>query len=139
VSYTIGQAARAAGVTARAVRLYESKGLVAPAERSPSGYRVFTDEHVETLAFIRQGRRLGLSLDAITEIMDVAEHGTPCDRTRALLAERLVQIDRALADLHALRQSIERAAKAEVDASHTRRCALIEAAEPGPTMRQSAS
>jgi DNA-binding transcriptional MerR regulator len=60
-------------VTARAVRLYESKGLLPSADRSQSGYRVFGDTHVETLTFIRQARSLGLSLEAIAEIVNLDE------------------------------------------------------------------
>ena len=68
-SYTIGEAAKTAGVTRRAVRLYESKGLLPVPDRTGSGYRLFTDDDIAILAFIRRGRSLGLSLDAIAEIL----------------------------------------------------------------------
>lgn len=127
MSYTIGQAAKAAGVTARAVRLYESKGLLPEAARSPSGYRELTNDDVETLAFIRRGRSLGLSLDAIAEIVAAAADGAPCDRTRALLAQRVDEIDRAVADLQALRSAIVCAIDTPLDETAGQRCALIEA------------
>ncbi|MEO7573441.1 MAG: MerR family transcriptional regulator [Acidimicrobiales bacterium] len=88
-TYTIGQAANAAEITTRAARLYEARGLVEPAERTSAGYRVFTDENVEAFAFVRRARALGLSLDGIAEISAITQSGAPCDRTRALLAERL--------------------------------------------------
>ena len=126
MSYTIGEAAKAAGVTPRAVRLYESKGLLPQAERSPSGYRLLSGEAVETLGFIRRARSLGLSLDAIAEIIAIAANGAPCDRTRALLAKRLGDIDQAIADLHALRETIVTAASADVTGRSSTRCAVIE-------------
>lgn len=128
-TYTIGEAAEAAGVTTRAVRLYETKGLVPPPERTPSGYRVFTDAHVEVLEFVRRGRSLGLSLDAIAEIMDISASGQPCcDRTKDLLAQRLGQIDAAIADLQQLRQAISRAQNVTADQASGNRCVVIEQA-----------
>jgi DNA-binding transcriptional MerR regulator len=132
-TYTIGEAAQAAGVTARAVRLYEARGLVPAPDRTDSGYRLFTDEHLEVLRFIRRGRSLGLSLDAIAEIMEIADSGEPCcERTRALLSQRLDQIDATIADLRHLRELVVNAQTVSVDQLSGERCAVIEqAAKPG--------
>ncbi len=128
-TFTIGQAAKESGTTPRAVRLYESRGLVASAERTTSGYRVFTDDDVEALTFIRRARSLGLSLDAIAEIMEISQRGIPCcDRTRALLADRLTEIDAAITDLELLRQTVVAAQELEVDQTTGARCAVIEQA-----------
>ncbi len=125
-SYRVGAAAKAAGITSRAVRLYESKGLVPSADRTPAGYRLFTDEDIEVLTFIRRGRSLGLSLDAIAEIIAISDDGAPCDRTRALLTQRVEEIDAAIADLQRLRQVITRAQHVKVDAPAGSRCVLID-------------
>ncbi|WP_425465242.1 MerR family DNA-binding transcriptional regulator [Nonomuraea diastatica] len=52
----IGQAAQAAGLTRKAVRRYEAKGLLPPAERSAAGYRLYDEADVELLSFIRRAR-----------------------------------------------------------------------------------
>lgn len=128
-THTIGEAARAAGVSARAIRLYESKGLLPEAERTSSGYRVLTDDHIDALEFVRRGRSLGLSLDAIAEIMDIAASGEPCcDRTRSILAHRIVEIDAAMVDLQRLRATVERAQLVDVHQAEGARCAVIETA-----------
>lgn len=128
-TYSVGEAARAAGVSTRAVRLYEAKGLLAEPGRTSAGYRVLTDDHVDTLEFIRRGRSLGLSLNDIGEIMDIAASGRPCcDRTRALLARRVSQIDAAIADLTRLRATIVDAQLMPVDQVAGTRCAVIESA-----------
>jgi DNA-binding transcriptional MerR regulator len=44
---TVGEAARRAGVSAKAVRLYESRGILPPAERTEAGYRTYTEGDVE--------------------------------------------------------------------------------------------
>lgn len=134
MSYTIGQAATAAGVTPRAVRLYESNGLLPAADRLDSGYRVFGDRHVELLVFIRQARSLGLSLDAIAEIVDLAEREAPCERTAALLDDRLAEIDQAIADLRQLRATITRTQRNPSNAPG-HRCAVIENATTDATLR----
>ena len=127
--FTIGQAAKAAGMTARAVRLYESRGLIAAPDRTDAGYRLFTDDDVDTLTFIRGARTLGLPLDAISEVIELAKAGSPCERTCALLDQRVAEIDSAIADLQRLRRSITNAQRA---ASASRlgasRCAVIEMA-----------
>ena len=127
--HTIGEAATAARVTRRAVRLYESKGLVNPPQRTDSGYRLYTDSDIETLGFIRRARGLGLSLDAIAEIIEISRGGTvPCARTHALLAQRVTEIDAAIADLRHLRATIINAQRATVDQATSTVCPVIEQA-----------
>ena len=125
--YTISQAARAAGVTPRAARLYESKGLCGATDRSAAGYRMFTDTDVANLRFVRCARHLGLSLDAIAEIMTLADEGaSPCERACALLAQRVSDIDEAMSDLQHLRERIVSALTADVERAGSERCAIIE-------------
>lgn len=112
---TVGAAAEAAGVSAKAVRLWESKGLLPPAERTEAGYRLFTDEDVAVLRFIRQAKALDLSLAEIKNILDLQRGGaTPCSRVTELLDTHIAGIDRTLADLRQLRRTltaVQRAAR----------------------------
>ncbi len=128
--FTIGEAAKEAGVTTRAVRLYEAKGLLAAAERTDSGYRLFTSDDVETLSFIRRGRRLGLSLEGIAEILELSQGGAPCDRTRALLDERVHEIDATITDLQQLRATIVAARQTDCTEPGAIHCAMIETYTP---------
>ena len=130
--HTIGQAAKAAGVTPRAIRLYESRGLLRSPQRTAAGYRMLTDDDVDVLAFIRRGRRLGLSLDAIAEIMKMADNGEPCcDRTQALLAQRLAEVDTALAELQRLRATIAQAQRVQKGQRAGSRCIVVDAIAEG--------
>ncbi len=104
---TIGQAARAAGVTRKAIRVYEDKGLVAPAARTASGYRLFDPAEVDTLAFIRRARALGLHLDDVAEVLAVRRDGrSPCPSVRSRLDQRIGDIDTAIAELQQLRRTL---------------------------------
>ena len=104
---TVGAAAQAAGVSSKSVRLWESKGLLSPADRTEAGYRLFTDQDVAVLRFIRQAKALDLSLAEIKDILDLQRGGaTPCGRVTELLDTHIADLDRTLTDLRQLRRSL---------------------------------
>lgn len=104
---TIGQAAQAAGVTRKAVRLYEAKGLLPKADRTSAGYRLYGPADVELLAFIRRARTLGLRIDDIRDVLAVKNGGTPpCDTVRDLLDARIAEIDAMVSELLTLRETL---------------------------------
>lgn len=124
---TVGQAARAAGVTPKAVRLYEAKGLLRPAERSEAGYRLYADDDVATLQFIRQARTLGLRLDEIGDILNIRRAGTaPCHHVLRLVDQHISDIDRTIAELHQLRDALSGTRKAAAQACTGDVCRIIE-------------
>ena len=104
---TVGQAARRTGLTPKALRLYEARGLLEPAERTESGYRVYSQRNVDVLRFIRRARSLGLRLEEIKEIMDLERGGVqPCGEVLQLLGAHIQEIDRTIADLRTLRGTL---------------------------------
>ncbi|MBT2419373.1 heavy metal-responsive transcriptional regulator [Streptomyces sp. ISL-22] len=127
---TIGQAAKAAGLTRKAVRVYEAKGLLPAAERTTAGYRLYTQQDVELLTFIRRARTLGLHLDDIRDVLAIRDSGTPpCATVRDLLDARIAEIDTAVTELLALRQALaetRQRADARTDKQPVTVCAIIE-------------
>lgn len=104
---TIGEAASAIGVSAKAIRLWEARGLMPGIERTPAGYRLFGEDDLALLRFIRQARALGMSLGEIGDVLDLRRAGTaPCARVTQMLDERIREIDRALAALERLREAL---------------------------------
>ncbi|MET9735741.1 MerR family transcriptional regulator [Streptomyces sp. NPDC006458] len=102
-TYRISQLADRSGVPATTLRFYETAGLL-PAGRTASGYRVYDDNAVETLAFISSAKLLGLALEEIRELLDVRGEGV-CGSVRArmlpLITSRLRETDGRIAELRA--------------------------------------
>ena len=74
----IGEASHASGVSAKMIRYYESVGLVRPATRTESNYRVYGDDEVHVLRFIRRARTLGFSVEETSTLLDLWQ-----DKSRA--------------------------------------------------------
>ncbi|OII69610.1 MULTISPECIES: heavy metal-responsive transcriptional regulator [unclassified Streptomyces] len=102
-TYRISQLAERCGVPATTLRFYEDAGLL-PAERTPSGYRIYGEDAVERLAFISSAKLLGLALEEIRDLLDVREEGV-CASVRArmlpLIASRIQDTDGRVAELRA--------------------------------------
>jgi DNA-binding transcriptional MerR regulator len=101
--YRISELAGRSGVPATTLRFYEQAGLL-PASRSPSGYRIYDDDALERLAFISSGKSLGLPLEEIRDLLGVWEQGVCAavrERLRPLVAERIADADRRVAELSA--------------------------------------
>lgn len=106
-THTVGDAAKAIGVSAKAIRIWEAKGLLPPAERTEAGYRLFSDDDIAILRFILRARTLGLTLSEIKDILDLHRQGmAPCEQVTVLLDKHIRDIDRAIADLRALRTAL---------------------------------
>ena len=125
---TAGQAAARTGLTRKALRVYEAKGLLAEPERTAAGYRLYSADDIAVLAFIRQARTLGLHLDDIAEILTIHRRGSsPCDAVRGLFDTRVAEITAAIADLRALRRTLIQARDAAGCSRPTEQvCAIVE-------------
>jgi DNA-binding transcriptional MerR regulator len=69
ISFTIAELADQFGVTARAIRFYETKGLIKPTRKGQS--RIYSIGDQKRLAWILRGKRVGFSLEEIGELLDL--------------------------------------------------------------------
>ncbi len=74
----IGDIANATGISAKMIRYYEDIGLIRPAMRTLSGYRVYSDNDLQTLRFVRRARDLGFTVKQIDDLLTLWR-----DRSRA--------------------------------------------------------
>jgi DNA-binding transcriptional MerR regulator len=130
----IGEIAARSGVTTKTIRYYESIGLLDEPERTASGYRDYTADAVERLAFIRDAQASGLMLTEITSVLELKAAGaSSCEHTRQLLERHLADLDDQIARLQATRSQLEvlmaRAVDLDpTDCTDTLRCQVIAAA-----------
>ncbi|MFF8271287.1 MerR family transcriptional regulator [Streptomyces sp. NPDC016562] len=68
--YSIGELARRTGLTVKTIRFYSDRGIVAPTDRSPAGYRLYGIDAVARLDLVRTLRELGLDLPTIRKVVD---------------------------------------------------------------------
>ncbi len=99
---TIGQLARSAEVATTALRYYERAGLLLPTGRSRAGYRLYDQNSVERLEFIRAGQAVGFTLGDMRTLLEL-DGDSPCKQVQALIERRLSEIDEKLADLRRVR------------------------------------
>ncbi len=104
---TIGRIAEAAGVSVETVRYYQREGILHVPARSKSGWRQYDDRYLHTIAYIKQGQRLGLSLAEIKQLLRVvSSDGSFCRQVRAVSRERLVKIEADLRELLRTRREL---------------------------------
>ncbi len=100
----IGQLAQESGFTAKTLRYYEEIGLVRPTARSDSGYRLYRDDLIRRLRFVRRAKALGLALTDIRTILRISDEGrVPCEHVMAVVDRDLERIDAQLRRLRDLR------------------------------------
>ncbi|MGH2392543.1 MAG: MerR family transcriptional regulator [Candidatus Limnocylindria bacterium] len=106
---TIGEIARRSGFTVKALRYYESRGLLPTSERRPSGYRIYVEADLHRLDFIKQAKALGLTLEAIRELVvasRVPNGAGPRPRLLRVLEGRIEHTTRQIAMLTRLRDKL---------------------------------
>ncbi len=133
--FTVGQAAKRIGISKKAIRLYEERGLLPDVRRSQSGYRLFDEADLGVLRFIRQARSIGLGLDEIKDVLALQRSGQrTCGRVASLLDAHIAEIDRTLSELYDLRATLS-TARATADSGSGQDdaavCHIIETDVPG--------
>lgn len=98
-TYQVGAVARIAGVSVRTLHHYESIGLLAPSARTSAGYRLYDDQDLLRLQQILIGRKLGLPLEGIRQLLD----DPTADRRELLLQQRAQLLERVRVDQAVIR------------------------------------
>ncbi len=104
---TISEVGREYGISRSTLLYYDSIGVLSPRARTPSGYRLYSEDDCSRLAQLRLYRNAGLSLQQIASLLASSESGDHVDsRTVLLLQKRLAAINEEIAALRAQQQTI---------------------------------
>ncbi len=99
-SYTRGALSKRTGCNIETIRYYESIGLLADPPRTRAGHRVYSQDHLRRLTFVRRCRQLGFSLREIRSLLRLIEGGeSACAEVHALTLDHVADVQRKIADL----------------------------------------
>jgi MerR family transcriptional regulator, copper efflux regulator len=103
----IGAVAKESGLPVKTIRYYDEIGLLKTQGRTEGGYRVFADDTLTRLGFIRRAQSLGLTLTEIKEFLDVHDQGDlPCAHIQIKLEDKLADIEKQIQQLQVLKHEL---------------------------------
>lgn len=101
--FQIGALSAETGVNIETIRYYERIGIMPPPPRTQGGQRVYGDDHLKRLTFIRRSRELGFSLDEIRALLGLAGgHAFTCAEVRDMAHAHVAGIRQKVRDLKRL-------------------------------------
>ncbi len=104
----IGQAATATGITAKMIRYYESINLIPPGRRSDSGYRIYGDNDLHALRFVKRARTLGFSLEQIRELLSLWQNKERASAdVKTIATGHVAELNQRIAELTEMRDTLQ--------------------------------
>ncbi len=107
VTYKIGEVARRADVNKETVRYYEKRNLIPEPDRRRSGYRIFTQRHIDQIRFIKRAQQLGFTLSEIKELLELRmdEH-TTCSEIKNEAQDKYQDVVKKIEDLQRIKETL---------------------------------
>lgn len=131
--YRIGELAKLADVTPDTIRYYEKQQMMDHEVRTEGGFRLYTENDLQRLKFIRYARQLGFTLDSIRELLSIRidpEHHT-CQESKVLCKSDCRRL-KPIAELQTMQRSLQRLNDACCGTAHSSvYCSILEATEQG--------
>jgi MerR family transcriptional regulator, copper efflux regulator len=122
----IGDVSQESGVSTKMIRYYEQIGLIPPAHRTESGYRVYRDNDVHTLRFIRRARDLGFSVNQLAELLALwSDRGRASADVKRIAREHIAELERKIQDLRTMTDALKHLAE-HCHGDHRPECPILE-------------
>ena len=123
---TIGRLAKQAAVGIDTFRFYERRGLLPEPPRTAAGYRLYTNDTIARIRFIRRAKLLGFNLDEIGNLLNLHDRGGQKSAVKQLTQRKLDQIDAKIADLSKIRDVLRELASECSGTGDVNGCPIIE-------------
>lgn len=106
-TFKIGEVAARAQVNKETVRYYEKRMLIPEPDRRRSGYRIFTQRHIDQIKFIKRAQELGFTLSEIKELLELrmGEH-TTCSEIKEEAQEKYQDVVEKIEDLQRIKSTL---------------------------------
>ena len=128
---TRGALAKESGVNVETVRFYEKQGLIAEPPRSTSNYRMYPEDAVRRVQFIRRAKELGFTLKEILNLLSLrATLGVQCADVRGRAEEKVRDIDERIRTLRAMRKALSNLIAQCSGKGPVTDCPILEALDP---------
>ncbi len=126
--FTISKAAKNAGVGVETIRFYQRKGLIKqPPAPIDGGFRIYPEETVARIRFIRQAQEIGFSLREIAELLSLrADPSADCSDVRERATMKLEEVHRKITQLKKIRGALEDLIAACPGRGALRACSIME-------------
>lgn len=109
VAVHIGKAASVAGISVDTIRFYQKIGLIKSAGRSAGGYRLFDEEDIHDLTFVRNAQELGFSLTQVKELLALRQKHHVCFEVQSMLKRKLGDVREKINSLSRLEAELAKA------------------------------
>lgn len=127
---TIGQVARGAGIGIETIRFYERQGLLEPPPRRESGYRIFGEDSIRRLSFIKRAKELGFSLKEIGELLALQlDPSRNCRDVKRRTEAKLNDVQARIDSLKRMSKTLRKLVAACDGSGSTAHCPILEALE----------
>lgn len=130
MALSIEEMGKATNTKIETIRYYERIGLLLKPGRTSSNYRDYGQDELGRLSFIRRSRDLGFSLDQVRALLGLSDdRSCDCAGIDRIASQHLVEVDRKIADLRALRRELK-AVIDSCDGGTVAECRIVEALGP---------
>jgi MerR family mercuric resistance operon transcriptional regulator len=102
---TISTIAKEIEISVETIRYYERIGLISQPKKPDSGYRIYNDEILKKLYFIKRAKMLGFSLNEISDILAIGNKG--CKKTKEIASLKLQNVRNKINDLESISKTLE--------------------------------
>lgn len=128
----IGEAAKAADVSAKRIRHYEKIGLIEPADRTYSNYRLYSSADVHTLRFINSARNLGFSIEKIRDLLSLWQNTSrSSEEVKRIAMQHVEELDSKIREMQMMSDSIRTLAE-HCHGDHRPDCPILEGLANNP-------
>ena len=105
---TIGEASAQTGVSAKMIRHYEEIGLLPKSKRTESGYRVYREDDLHNLVFIKRARALGFSMIQIKKLMNLwLNKSRKSSEVKKITQEHIQELEKKLAETQQMLKALK--------------------------------